>query len=170
MRLYLRSSFIFCLVLAAAISAQSQTNNPDQIPTVSFCDLAEDATKYDQKIVRIKAIYMAGFEVSILFDPACKEKRAWTEFDFACKDLKDRKVCEQFETLTDTGFRTTPYGGILYVDGQVEVTFVGRFTGVKPSQQIGNRTFSFGFGHLNAFDYQFNVQQIESVKPYSAKR
>src|SRR2546425_10517689 len=51
------------------------------IPTIDFCDLVRDPEKFDNQIVRTRALITTGFEQSTLNLPACDSLDTWAEFD-----------------------------------------------------------------------------------------
>ena len=157
------SILLFVLMMAGATNQVR-----GEAPTVAYCDLVTNAASYDQKLVRVKVTYIVGFEASVMYDLACRTKDAWVDFDPVVEPSTDRKIMKRFRKLANAKPEITRGGGINYVERRVEVVWVGRFRGIKPTQTIGNRSYSFGFGHLNAFDYQFDVQRIGSVRTVPA--
>ena len=156
---------ILSLLTMAAQDAKAQIlKRPQDIPTIAYCDLVRDPTSYNQKIVRVKVTYIVGFEGSIMYDLACGRKDTWVRFEPTSETATNQKVLKKFRRLADASPERTRGSGINYPVRRVEVVWVGRFQGIKPAQRVGERTYSSGFGHLNGFDYQFNVQRIEGVR------
>src|SRR5947207_14705388 len=68
----------------------------EEIPTVSFCDLLAHSELYKDRVVRVRAVYVANFESSVLYDARCtsKENRVWFTLecntDGSCKTLRER--------------------------------------------------------------------------------
>lgn len=157
------------LLTAMCLSTKAQERKvSEEVPTISYCDLVREPSLNDQKIVRVKVTYIVGFEGSIMYDLSCGREDSWVKFDPVVETSSDSKVLKRFWRLANAKPERTHGGGINYPIRRVEVVWVGRFEGIKPTQKIGERTFSFGFGHLNAFDYQFNVQRIEQVNSVPA--
>ena len=141
--------FLFCLT--SCISAQnnkppileSQQNKAQakevEIADVSLCELLESPEKFDQKLIRVKAIYRYGFEWSEFYSLKCStKKRVWVEgAETKCKNAG--KVDEM--DYAGMGGRT------------VGVVVVGKFTGEKG-----------GYGHMNSFDYLFRIECFEKAK------
>jgi len=153
---------IFLFVLACLNVAAQEQKQSQEILNVTYCDLVREPTFYDNKVVRVKANYLAAFEGSIMSDSACDGKDTWVRFDAKIRDATLRKVWKKFDRLTDTS-PEYKNGGVNHPSRQVKVTWIGLFQGVKRAQKIGNRTFPFGYGHMNSFDFQFIAQKVESV-------
>src|SRR6266853_6576976 len=71
-------------LLMALFAGHSQQTKPvalDVIPTVSYCELIRNPNLYAEKLVRVKATWEYGFEMSDLYDPEClgKDHAAWIE-------------------------------------------------------------------------------------------
>src|SRR5207237_8676236 len=79
--------------------AKSNILAPQAVPdsmvySVQLCDLVRDSTRYDQKIVRIQAIYQNDTDTSALVDPDCVG--AWLRptcdiKNSSCNEILDRK-------------------------------------------------------------------------------
>jgi hypothetical protein len=157
------------LLIVAGLTCEAQeTKIAEGIPTVAYCDLIREPAMYDQKVVRVKVTYIVGFEASVMYDLACGRKDTWVEFDPASETSTNPKVLKRFRRMANAQAERTRGGGINYPTRRVEVVWVGRFQGIKRTQTFGGQSRSFGFGHLNGFDYQFNVQRIEEVKAVPA--
>lgn len=133
------NSFIFliliCLILP--INANSQNQQVDNIPTLTYEQLIQNKQQYLGEIVRVKANYVWGFEWQFLCGKDCKTLRreTWVEFGELCKDSN----------------RKTKKGNDKYIDNKAEVVYVGILS-------EGN------FGHLNGYKHQFNVSCVEKFK------
>jgi hypothetical protein len=164
MRRNLVIAISFLLLAMSQFARGQEKKTLEDTPNVAYCDLIREPTAYDQKIVRVKVTYIVGFEASIMYDLTCGGKNTWVRFEPVSETATNRSVQKKFQRLTDATPERTSDGGINFPYRRVEVVWLGRFEGVKPAQKIGEQTFSLGFGHLNGFDYQFNVQRIEEVK------
>jgi hypothetical protein len=168
MRIISGSWLLLCLFVIAQQVALAQIQpTADEIPTIAYCDLVNNAVAYHQKIVRLKVVYFVAFEVSVISDPACDGKGTWVQFDTTFNKNGKQNIRGKFDRLTDARPQRTKDGDIEFPSRQVEVVWVGRFESIKPTQTVGDKTFSFGFGHLNAFDYQFTALEVERVEPSS---
>jgi hypothetical protein len=154
---------IFILSISTAVLAQSK-RRPDDIETVSFCDLINNAERYDKKVVRVRAIYAVGLETSRVYIPGC-DKATWAEVDSGVKKASDSKALKNFRRLTK-GRTVRSKGVVTYpMPRRVEILAVGRFDGVKPTYHVGPMTLRPGFGHMDAFDYQFTILKLEEANP-----
>jgi hypothetical protein len=153
------------MILLFAFSAAGQAKlDLASATTVDFCDLVHRAAVYDQKLIRVRALYIAGFEGSQFRKLDCDDKDVWVEFDPSLERNSKRKVFKTFSRLTDTSPVVTPGGGLDHPTRTVEVVAVGRFDGARQSYKVGNMTRTQGYGHLNGFDFRFTVLLIEEVK------
>ena len=151
---------LFICFVCLNIKAQESKSNI-QIPNINYCDLIREPLKYDKKVFRIKAVYIVGFEGSVMTDNHCEEANAatWVEFAPDIEKSTDAKIWEKFETLTNT----TPIVTKSKFDfpiRRIEVIWIGLFEA------------NGAYGHMNAFDYQFTIQKIEEViqtKPQNKK-
>lgn len=131
------------LVIALLLLAECtflQRNPSEKRPTVAFCDLINNPTKFHNKIVRTNALFFNNSENNALYDSACPDLSAWVEYDLL-DDPRERK----FETVPCL---TRPLCN-------VRVTAVGLFQG--PSEGP--------YGHLDGYKFRFKLMRIESVEP-----
>ena len=123
------------------------------IPTIDFCDLVRDPEKFDNQIVRTRALITTGFEQSTLNLPACDSLDTWAEFDRSY----DPKAPESKRL-----YKLLKGGANDYRSAEVMV--VGRFTGKKQVfLKTKNKTYYMGYGHLNMFSYLFTVMRVDSA-------
>lgn len=156
---------LWLFVIAQQLVLAQAKPTADEIPTIAYCDLVNNAVAYHQKIIRLKVAYFVAFEGSVITDPACDRKDTWVRFDPTFDKNGKQSIRKKFDRLTDAGPQRTRDGGLNFPSRQVNVVWIGRFESIKPTQTIGDKTFSFGFGHLNAFDFQFTAMEVESVEP-----
>jgi hypothetical protein len=125
----------------------------DHIPTVSFCELVHNPALYDRKVVRVKATFLIGAETRIIYDARCKEE-AWVEFDYFFDECTDRKIRDSLWKLK------APDGEGMFKDGirESEITAVGLFVHGQE-----------GFGHMNAYKFEFTIKWIDRIKGASKK-
>lgn len=109
------------------------------IPTVEYCDLIRHAEDYDQKQIRIKAVYRVGYEWSEIYCPDCfnQKERTWVEFD------------DDFESCTNSAIAKQVKDG----ERTLSVTIVGVF-----------HSSSRNYGHMGSYRFEFVVKCIESAK------
>ena len=97
---------IFLLLLAIRSSyAQSVAAPPAvKVQPVNYCELIRNSVAYDQKKIRVRAIYVVGFEAAYLYDPVCSggaggDIRAWVKFSETYEKSSDSKVKKGFHKL-----------------------------------------------------------------------
>jgi len=157
-------------VFAAAIVCASHLTASNKIPRkpedVSFCTLVANAERYDQQIVRVKAILSVGPEQAILYDPrcCCKETSTWVDFD----DAFEKSSPKMWNILNN----------ILAKGHRAYVVYVGRFDGPRrfnPPQGLNPnlaeilRKANSRYGHLNGYRFQFVPMRLEEAKPVSSE-
>jgi hypothetical protein len=161
----MEKAFYLVLILLVVASSSLAQQRPELVKAtdVDFCDLIHRPADYDQKVLRVKTLYIVGFEGSIFNKQDCGIGDIWVKFDAGYEKATDRKILQKFNKLTDTRPEKTAGGGTNWPTRMVEVVVVGRFDGVKRTHKLGTSTRSQGFGHLGAFDSQFTVLAIEAV-------
>ena len=141
--MFLLFSFANCLPSVSQTAPQDTVNGNDSsdaksIPSLSYCDLLKFHSRYDGKLVRVKASWQFWFEHSSLQDRKCpKQPAAWLSF------ADDKESC-----LKSKENRNAPGKQ----DKEADVTVVGRLYG--PGR----------YGHLGAYDYKFVVTCLEELK------
>ncbi len=134
---------------------ETEPTDLSNIPTVSYCELVKNPSKYDHKIVRVRAIYFNEFERSYLYDETCEIGKApaapekvpaetWAEWDksFVSKgDSEEAKLNRQLN-----GF------------GRKDVTIIGKINSTNEQSEVNgpNR-----FGHLNCCRFKFSIFRLE---------
>lgn len=164
------SYFILKLVLTFICVVGQSVAQSENTLTIDYCELTSNAATYDKKIVRVKGQYFVGFEASVFGHNKCDKNRAWLKYGDNFEKATNAEVLNKFNRLTDASPIKTKDGGISYPVKSVEVTWVVRFVGIKRSETFGGRTFTFGFGHMNAFDYELTVLEIEDVQELPEKK
>ena len=141
--MFLLFSFANCLHSVRQPAQPDNTNRNDSsdtksIPSLSYCDLLKSHSRYDGKLVRVKASWQFGFEVSSLSGSECPEQpKAWLEF------VDDNEACPKSKENRDAPGKQ---------DREADVTVVGRLYG--PAR----------YGHLGAYEYKFVVTCMEKLK------
>jgi hypothetical protein len=141
----------------------TQSSNPI---SVAYCDLLRKPDFYDRKLIRVKAIYSAHFEMSALRDPTCSRDFLWTWVDFDEKHPTCTKpeVSESFEAAVASNNPETTEEDT----NKAEVVFVGLFE-VAHHLEIRNKIPTNAYGHMGMYRFQLTVSCIEGVKPLSPK-
>jgi len=140
---------------ARQVSAQEKSG------VVSLCELTRDWKKYDDKVIRIKAIYRAGAETSEVYDIACPDSDhvAWVPPNLA--KMAPSNMVDKMSQL-------------LKFSGRAQIVAVGEFDGPKkveipagtsPGLAATLRAADSRYGHQNGWDFQFVISTIEKVEP-----
>lgn len=163
----------FLIVLATFLIVLPQRDKPSspraqaEVPTVGYCELLREPASYDKKVIRVKALYVAGFEVTAFEHPSWdKDRSTWVEFDQSESSCTDKRVRKAFNAIFNPPRKRKK--GVYEIPGpaRAEMIVVGRFEGPRPGITVGTegRRILTGHGHLNAYKYKFVVQCVEQVK------
>jgi hypothetical protein len=131
--------WILLLTLGGGSANTEEVAVASDIPTVDYCDLIRQAKDYDQKQIRIKAVYRVGYEWSEIYCPDCfnQKERTWVEFDDDLESCTNSKIVK-----------------LLGDDGKtLSVTVVGVF-----------HSSSIRYGHMGSYRFKFAVKCVESAK------
>jgi len=132
---------ILFVIATFSISVFNQNVKSENIINVEFCDLLKNPNEYEDKLVRVSAIYSFSFEASVLYCPNCeKDGKAW----FDCSKDAESCISKKFKNK----FREKHYG----TGKTLKVTVVGKFN-------TGG-----GFGHFGVFPNQFLTQTVERAE------
>jgi hypothetical protein len=150
------------------VPTSTPTVSGAEIPTVTYCDLLRKPSFYDKKVVRVRVLYVTGFEVSAFEDPKCDENRStWVEFGRDYRTCTTKSVDANLESIINPPRKDIP--GVLEIPGatRAELVVVGEFNGPKPGIRIGpeGRRVLTGHGHLGSYPYRFVVKCVEEAKP-----
>jgi len=140
---------------------QVPTKAQERNEVVSLCELTSDWKKYDDKVVRIKAIYRAGAETSEVYDIDCPDSDhvAWVPPNLA-KMAPSDMVGKMSQLLQSSG--------------RAQIVAVGEFNGPKkvaipagtsPGLAATLQAADSRYGHQNGWDFQFVISKIEKVEP-----
>ena len=135
---------------------------PSEVPTVTFCELVNNQASYNQKIVRLKVRYRAGFEIAAFEnDLKCSPSPRPlidVDFDGAYRSCTDKKVQKDLSRLMEVRRNK-----VMEVR-RAELTVVGQFNGAKEVVRIGDYVSTPGYGHLGGHPYQFVIKCVERVQ------
>lgn len=140
------SSIIFTLLVLPSVQQQIALTKPKhsavtEVPTIAYCDLIRNPELYDQKTVRVRAIYRYGSEWSELYCLECLNAgQTWVDFD---NSFKSRTPSSVVRKLGDNGFKGRT----------VSIVAVGKFYGS-----------SGGYGHMNGYRFKFEVNSVENAE------
>jgi hypothetical protein len=116
----------------------TQTTSQD-ILNVSLCELIQSSEKFEQKTVRLKAVYRYGFEWSEFYSLKCEtQKRVWVDGEQSKCENADR-----FDEMDFAGMGGRTFG----------VVAIGQFT--AEIKRTGNNS---------GFDYSFKVKCFEHTE------
>jgi hypothetical protein len=141
------------------INSNVNSEPPDlsKVETVSYCELIKNPTKYDHKIVRVRAIYFNEFERSYLYDETCEigktpiapEKvpaETWAEWDKSFVSKGDSAEAVLNRQLN--GF------------GRKDVMIIGKFNSTNEQSEKDGPNL---FGHLGSCRFQFQIMRLEKI-------
>lgn len=133
--------FIMPSVLQKNDTSKPSRCDAGEVTTVNYCDLIRSPELYDQKLVRVQAVYRYGYEWAELYCPDClTEGRTWVDFDESFETCTKPEVAKN---ISDNGFKGRT----------VNVVIVGKFYG------LGG-----GYGHMNAYQFKFLVSCVEKAR------
>jgi hypothetical protein len=136
-------AFIFAFSSAPQQNEKLKPNKNSEMDaiTVAYCDLVRRPELYDQKVIRVKAIYRYGYEWSELYCGDClKGHQTWVGFDESFETRTDADVARK---LGDNGFKGRT----------VSVVMIGTF-----------HSSGGGYGHMGAYRFQLLVSSVEQAK------
>jgi hypothetical protein len=158
------------LLITLTLRAGSQTSVGAAGPqSVNYCELTRNSATYDKKQIRVRALYVVGFEAAYLYDPSCSANHTWIEFGEGYDQSTDSHVLREFGRLLKSSRQNK------FNLSRVDVVFTGTFDGVKRDANLtlkDGKTFKLppiGYGHMNGYDYQLTVRSIEDAKSVAKK-
>ena len=151
-------SFLTALFLVAL--AASTTNSRQQIsgskpatkkiPTASFCDLTNHPKRYLNRVVRVRASYIAWWESSYLYSDSCRDDKHKIHDAPDCQESDDecRKRTDSIWAALSPKMRPDKNN----FAQRVSAVFIGKLNGPG------------AFGHLGAFRYEFRIVRVEKAE------
>ena len=138
-------------VVAQVINAQDSKN----LPTVSLCDVVRNPTRYNNKIFRMHATYVAYYHGEYLFGRQCNQPAMYVEPYIPCNG-KNGESCHALQKkLNDLVPRVWPS------DGEADVVLIGRFRRVFRRSRNRDGTISIRVGPNADLRFEFRISQIE---------
>src|SRR5262249_32501957 len=133
-------TFIVLSPLQESASSRANSENT-HVVDVSYCDLVNNPERYDQKIVRVSAVYVYGFEGAVLYCPECyrNEYKTWV------------KPEESLMSCTRPGI-IKKLKGDAHKGRTLSVIMVGKFHGKEGR-----------FGHENSYRFQLDLSCVEAA-------
>lgn len=133
------------------------TIEASKIQSINYCELIKDASDYDHKIVRVRAVYSNEFERSFLYDSGCIKDSP---------PVAPKTVPAETWAQWDTSFVSKGDSGEAILNRQIkgfgrkDVTLIGKFYSTNES---GDKNAPNLFGHDNCCKFQFLIMRVESV-------
>jgi hypothetical protein len=126
--------------------------NDDEPLNVSLCDLLQSPEKYEQKLIRVKALYCYCFEDSSLYSSKCPaQKSVWVQGSF--DKCSNAGRIDDFQSPGKDELSFPRWGA-----HTVGIVAVGKLVGVKG-----------GYGQMNRFDYLFDIKCLERAELFDLK-
>ena len=151
--------FVVGCIEQATVVESSETT----VPTVIYCDLVQNASRYNERVVRVQGVYSSGFEASYLRGSECEKELTWVEFDELYKTCTSKEVDEALDNLMRL---SNPES--LMERKRASVVFLGYFE-VSPTYRLVNDYPRDGFGHRGGYKNQFTVKCIEQAAALPAQ-
>lgn len=131
------------------VAGSTQDETP---PTVDLCELLQAPEKYEQKLIRIKALYCYCFEDTELYSSKCPSQRSmWVQGSF--QKCKNAGRIDDFESPSKDEPAFPRWGG-----HTVGIDAIGKLIGTKG-----------GYGHMNKFAYLFDIECLERAELFDLK-
>ncbi len=73
-------TLVFSSIIFSQVQLGKSSDTKETIIDVNFCDLFENPSNYNNKVVRVTEIYRFGFEWSDFYCPSC-DGIAWMNFE-----------------------------------------------------------------------------------------
>lgn len=170
------------ILLCSSVAACGPT--PGAAPvTVSLCELATNAGRYDQRNVRVSGTVTRGFEGFTLEDPSCRDAAVWLDIGgtigsgvmyccgVAAETRREKPLRVQGLTtsvVNDALFRKFQEDTVVSAGyGRAQVTLIGPFFAGEQTQfPRGSRWV--GFGHMGMFSLLV-IERVVAVERLPAQ-
>lgn len=151
----MKRALLVLFFMAVPIAAQ-------QREAISVCDLTASAEAYEGQVVTVRGTYASGFEHAFLAGDRCNDRQVWINFDANTERATSPRVYRRWVRTFDSVHTPSCDNTDSFSDTRVDVTFIGTLE-LPKTDIIFGRKIRRTFGHLGAYDYQFNVTSIERV-------
>jgi len=163
-------ALLACVLLALPRMLMAQTA---PLPT-SVCEVSAHPNTYSGRFVMLRARIIAGFEIFAIEDPSGKCARMWLEYagggptammsmgrktpphSHAPVELKRDAEFDRFKELLKAEMYPRDRGTLCMGCNRYQVT--ATLTG-----RVDLATKGTGYGHLNAYDFQFELESVTDV-------
>jgi hypothetical protein len=159
MRLMVFIILALAILLSGSSVANAQGTSADkpQVPTVSFCDLARNPSRYDGKTVRVRATLIRNHIGGVdCCDPFLTDLSCYGDDTIMVAKVDpsyrwDAEILRAFDSISS---KRDDQG-----NSRADVTVVGRYDGPT----------GIGYGNLNWARSQFVIMRYEQVKPVNPR-
>ena len=187
--------FVTILALGNSYAQASTESTAANIPTVDYCELLRNPALYDQKVIRVRTIYVrSGSDTSKFYDFRCDQSGStWVEFDGS---YASRTKGNHVRTLARMERESQPRWGrphvtvIIITFRRADVIFVGKFEAALPAQvgkevdfpvltkqgtdpnnssDVSISALKTDYAHYYHYQHVFTVQRVELVKRIDPK-
>lgn len=128
----------------------SSRNEQGEVKTAQFCDLVTRPNDFNDKMVRVQAIFESTFEWARLYDATCRNRKNYVWPRFECDTIE---ACETFSHRIEKDMVGSPF-----TSQRVGITAVGRFRSAKPGKR---------FGPQGGLRFQLEIVKIEDTNRLS---
>ena len=163
-------SGVFVCGLQTLTYAQRLAIPNDKALEIRFCDLLANPERFDKKLVKVRAIYVSGFEASYFYDPPCEKDPGNNHifglfpdsFENLATFAESRKLKRILSSKSKTGNQNLRYSTY---SRRAEITIVARFDGKPLGTRITKRGTETqdGYGPLG-YQTQLVVKRFEKVR------
>ena len=140
---------VFMFALVSDCASQGQVASPAKSPdvdlggaqTIAYCEILSHPHTFDNKTIRVRALYETDFERAALTAPSCYTPipMTWIEFE---EGWESRTRWRLRHALANQKWRI-----------QMDVVFIGVFKADGP------------YGHMGMYRFLFKVYKVEAVRP-----
>jgi hypothetical protein len=125
--------------------------DPYEIPTVTYCDLVGNPKLYNNKHVRLRAVFSQSFEVCFLGDVVCDPAKTPKIKDVSHLGEIWMELNPYIVTKADTDDTRKE---LMEYSGLMDLTAVGAFSVATPPHS---------YGHMGACRFQFTLEHVEKM-------
>lgn len=130
---------------------KQRTKATVKLPTVSFCDLTDHPERYLNRVVRVRASYIAWWESSYLYSDSCRDDEHKIHDATDCENPSDKECWKRADKIRSALSPKMRPDKDNFAQ-RVSAVFVGRLKGPG------------AFGHLGAFRYEFRIMRVEKAE------
>lgn len=167
MKCDLRRFSLLSVMLLASVnvgSAQPARKDPRaskpgrKFSVISLCEVVRDPSRYQNRIVRMNATYVASYHGAHLFGSQCNQPSMYVDPYIPCSGENGRN-CQSLQKEFDN-----LVGPVRPGDGHADVVVVGRFRRVYRRFRIRNGTTLYRVGPNAGLRFELRISQIEPAR------